>query len=75
MSAAADKEVLDQTGLGELERGVASRLFRLSEAVMRLAVTPNPPSYDDNVIAEGIEPLIALAEVILASRSRQEGGK
>jgi hypothetical protein len=72
VSYGADRESLDSEALQELESGVANRVFRLFEGVMRLAVTPRCPCYDENVISDRIDPLIDLARIILSSGNLRE---
>lgn len=72
ISYAAQRETLDLAALQELESGVANRVFRLLEGVMRLAVTPSCPCYDREVISDRIDPVLDLARVVLASKEQQE---
>ncbi len=72
VSHAAENESLDSEALQELESGVANRVFRLFEGVMRLAVTPSCPCYDENVISDRIDPLIDLVRIILSSGNSRE---
>lgn len=54
--------------LDEFERGVADRIFRLLESMLRLGVTAMCRGYDPKVIANGIEPILELVEVIRSRR-------
>lgn len=73
VSYPAEKEFFDLAELEGLERGIANRVFRLLEGVMRLAVSPSStPCYDPDVLSDRIDPLIDLAQIILSSRDRQK---
>lgn len=60
-------------GLKAFEAGVADRIFRFIEAVLRLAVTEKAPCYDPGIVSEGVRGTLELTGVILARRSSSEG--
>ena len=72
VSSNTQKQLFALTELKELESGVADRIFMVLEAVMRLAVTPSSPCYDENVISDRIGSLATLAEIAVASRQAHE---
>jgi len=69
----AQRETLDPESLKELEGQAADRLFRLLEAVLRLAVTSRAPCYDPSAISDRIAPLLDLVKVVsLVSEKHRE---
>jgi hypothetical protein len=56
-------------GLKAFEAGVADRIFRYIEAVLRLAVTEKAPCYDPGIVSEGIRGTLELTEVVLTRRN------
>ena len=56
------------------ERSVADRVFRLIEAVLRLAVTEKSPCYNPDVVTQGAVGTLELSRVILSSRLRTQPG-
>ncbi len=55
--------------LKAIEAGLADRLFSLMQALLRMGVTPAAPCYDPGVIASRLEPILALARVLEATRA------
>ena len=58
----------DGRELAEFEAGVAHRIFRFVEAVLRLGVTAKAPCYDPGVVTAGIGGTLELAQLILSNR-------
>jgi len=58
--------------LVELEQGVADRIMRLLEKILRLGVTPECPAYTRSVVADRLDPILELLEVIQARRSTEK---
>jgi hypothetical protein len=58
----------DGRELAEFEAGVAHRIFRFIEAVLRLGVTAKAPCYDPGVVTAGIPGALELAQLILEKR-------
>ena len=50
------------------EAGLADRIFRFIEAVLRLAVTEKAPCYDPAVVSNGVRGALELTQVILTRR-------
>lgn len=50
--------------LTQLEEGLANRIFRLIESILQMGVTSRCPCYNKKVIADRIEPVLELANVI-----------
>lgn len=50
--------------LAEYEQGLADRLFRLITALLQLGVTPQCPCYRPDAVAQHIDPVLGLADVI-----------
>ena len=70
-----DEDVPDRDALKTFEQGVAERLFRLIENVVRMNVTQECRGYDPAVVAKRIAPVIELVRVIQttqASRRAEE---
>jgi hypothetical protein len=63
----------DAADLVEFEAGVAYRIFRFTEAVLRLGVTAKAPCYDPAVVTAGIGGTLELAQLVLASRQSKKG--
>ena len=59
--------------LRAFEAGVADRIFRFVEAVLRLGVTAKAPCYDPDLITNGIAGTLELSQVILSNRPLQQG--
>jgi hypothetical protein len=59
--------------LKAFEAGVADRIFRYIEAVLRLAVTARAPCYDPDIVRTGVAGSLELTQVILLHRQSQEG--
>jgi hypothetical protein len=59
--------------LRTFEAGVADRIFRFVEAVLRLGVTAKAPCYDPDLITNGIAGTLELSQVILSNRPLQQG--
>lgn len=62
-----------EEGLKAFEAGVADRIFRFIEAVLRLAVTEKAPCYDPGIVSEGVRGALELTGVILTRRNTPEG--
>jgi hypothetical protein len=58
----------DARELVEFEAGVAHRIFRFVEAVLRLGVTAKAPCYDPGVVTAGIGGTLELAQLVLSNR-------
>lgn len=63
-----DDQEPDRDQLQAFERGVAERLFRLIENVVRMNVTDQCRGYDPLVVARRMAPVIELVRVIQAKR-------
>ena len=59
--------------LKAFEAGVADRIFRFVEAVMRLGVTAKAPCYDPDLVTNGIAGTLELSQVIVSNRPLQAG--
>jgi hypothetical protein len=57
----------------EFEAGVAHRIFRFIEAVLRLGVTTKAPCYNPDVITGDLGGTLELAQLILANRHTKRG--
>jgi hypothetical protein len=55
------------------EAGVAHRIFRFIEAVLRLGVTAKAPCYDPDLVTNGIAGSLELSQLIVSSRALQQG--
>ena len=58
----------DRATLQAFEEGVAERLFRLIENVIRMNVTTECRGYDPEIVSRHLERILDLAEVIRATR-------
>jgi hypothetical protein len=58
------READDRDHLQKFEQGVAERLFRLLENVLRMAVTSECHGYDREVVRKRMPPVIELVDVI-----------
>ena len=58
--------------LGRLEASLADRVFSLIEASLRLGLTTRSPCYDPGLIAERVDGVLELAELIGAKRNQKE---
>ena len=67
-----DEDVPDSAELEAFEQGVAERLFRLIENVIRMNVTERCHGYDPEVVAKRIPPVIELVRVIQMRRTVSE---
>ena len=54
----------DMEQIEALERGVTDRVFRLTQALLRLAITPECQAYDPAIITKRVGPVLELADVI-----------
>ncbi len=63
-SMAETPEGDERQALLDMEDALADRVFRLVEAVLRLAVTRQVRGYDPDVVARRIGPILELAELI-----------
>lgn len=65
-----DQEVdrRQQISLETLEAGVAERLFRIMDALLRLGVTPESPCYDPSVVRRNLPRILSLARIIEAAQ-------
>ena len=63
--------------LHNLEKGLADRVFRLIESVLQMGITKRSPCYDADTIAQRVEPILELAQVIenTSTRKKKEGAK
>lgn len=61
-------EESEREALEDLERGVADRIFRLMEAVLRMGVTRTCRGYDPDVISDRTDAIVELAELIREKR-------
>jgi hypothetical protein len=59
--------------LKAFEAGVADRIFRFVEAVLRLGVTAKAPCYDPDLVTNGIAGTLELSQVIVSNRPLQAG--
>ncbi|MGD9584075.1 MAG: hypothetical protein AB7V26_10495 [Lysobacterales bacterium] len=55
------------------EAGLAERVFRLVEAVLRLGVTTKAPCYNPELIAQNLAGTLELSQLIVANRSPSRG--
>lgn len=69
--AIPESDVLTTDMLNELEDGLSKRVFRLIESVMQMGVTQRCPCYDDMRIANNIEPILDLSQLIKISQKRE----
>ena len=67
-----DEEVPERGELEAFEQGVAERLFRLIENVIRMNVTERCRGYDPDVVSKRIAPVIELVRVIQMKRAHSE---
>ncbi|MEM9530356.1 MAG: hypothetical protein AAGA23_05520 [Pseudomonadota bacterium] len=63
-------EMLD---LAELESGIADRAFRLTEAVLRLALTEPNPCYEDDAISRRLPATLGLAKLLMMEKQTKGG--
>lgn len=68
-----DDEAQSREDLAAFEEGVAERLFRLVENVIRMNVTRRCRGYDPEVVSKRIGPVIELIDVIRRSRELEDG--
>lgn len=54
----------EEAQLREVERGLAERVFRLLQQVLRLGVTKDAPCYDSGLVARSLSPALELLEVL-----------
>jgi hypothetical protein len=57
--------------LVDLEQGIADRILRLLEKILRLGVTPECPAYTRSVVHDRLDPILDLLEVIQTQRGRR----
>lgn len=62
----------DAKELLEFEAGVAQRIFRFTDAMLRLGVTSKAPCYDPDVVSNHMSGTLELAELVLAQIRKQE---
>lgn len=62
----------DKESLLELEQGVVDRVFRMIEAVLRMATTRQCRCYDPDVITEKIDPVLELLRVVDIVRNQEK---
>lgn len=67
-------DALDRSDLEEFEEGVAERLFRLIENVIRMNVTKECRGYDPSVVAKRMAPVVELVQVIRGAGRVGSGG-
>ena len=63
----------DAADLVEFEAGVAHRIFRFIESVLRLGVTAKAPCYDPVVVNADIGGTLELAQLVAAHRQPKKG--
>ena len=61
----------DLERLKEVERGAAARVITLMESVLRMAITPQSPCYDDHLINDKINGVLELCQLISTLRQRK----
>jgi hypothetical protein len=54
----------DLEQLEELEQGVTDRIFRLTQAMLRLAITPKCEAFDPAIVSKRVGPTLEIAEAI-----------
>jgi hypothetical protein len=64
----------DAKELVEFEAGVAHRIFRFTDAMLRLAVTSTAPCYDPNVVAKHMSGTLELAKLVLEQSRKTSSG-
>ena len=64
----------ESSGARTFEAGVADRVFRLLEAVMRMGITDTCQGYDPKVVASRLSPVLELAGVARSHRYRSSVG-
>lgn len=64
------RDALDRNALIKVEEGLADRVMILMQSVLQMAVTPNCPCYNPQVVRERIPPVMDLAQVIFLERDR-----
>lgn len=57
--------------LAQLESGISERVFRLIEAVLRLALTDPNPCYEPDAISRRLAPALALADLLQQKETKQ----
>jgi len=62
----ADSE--QEITLETLEAGVADRMFRMMDQLLRLGVTPESPCYDPDIINRHLPKVLSLAKIIEQTR-------
>jgi len=65
-----EHDVDEREQLHQAERGLADRVFRLLETVLRMGVTEHCRGYDAEVVSRRMGPVLELAAVIGATQSR-----
>ena len=61
--------------LDHLERGIADRVFRLMESVLQMGITQRCPCYDAGAIAQRVDPILELTQVIKDTSNRERKEK
>ena len=74
MAAKGGREHLDRDALIQVEEGLADRVMILMQSVLQMAVTPQCPCYNPQVIRERIQPVLDLAEVVFLENDRLKRG-
>ncbi|HPF74572.1 MAG: hypothetical protein H7A20_11090 [Rhodanobacteraceae bacterium] len=69
MTGPAD-EAADEAGLKAFEAGLADRIFRFIEAVLRLGVTAKAPCYNPELISQSLAGTLELAQLIVSNRNK-----
>lgn len=62
-----DGEANDLMQIEALERGLTDRAFRLTQAMMRLAITDECEAYTPTIVADRVEPVLELATRLKAA--------
>ena len=61
-----------EVDLAALEAGLADRVFALIEAVLRLGITARGPCYDPDLIANRLDRVLELTDLVRTNRNRGE---
>ncbi|MFO1352493.1 MAG: hypothetical protein U1F68_18170 [Gammaproteobacteria bacterium] len=61
----------DPEALRDLEQALADRVFQLLEAILRLGITGRAPCYDKQVIADRLDPILELSELISSTTTKE----
>lgn len=71
LAAFGNPSLTEKVDMQPLEAGIATRVFRLFEAVLRMGVTTEAPCYDKELIKKGLMPLLELTEMIYTKRENE----